>query len=318
MKSEHKAILAAAEKDGMLPMEKDAALIVHDMVQATRKQMARYEVGYNKMTEKQQDTVLADLADAFKETALIVARMIASAGTPSISMTCKDMKISNGTLTGIVSSAEQHFNDLISKVQDKSEVLIVLYEREYSDALDNIQSDKDQRTLPLGDDDPKAKSPRSTKAKAKEEDKPIEIPEGMLNQAREFVTGQQNATFGGLQNFLMIDIRKADAIFKLLEGEGVVRYEGDEKTGNYVLVRASDFLAEETVGQAPERNFNELCALVRAKVIESGQVSVGALTVAFDASVEDIEQAIDALEMDGVVSEEDDLGGRTVLMVPAE
>ena len=318
MKSEHKAILAAAEKDGMLPMEKDAALIVHDMVQATRKQMARYEVGYNKMTEKQQDTVLAELADAFKETALIVARMIASAGTPSISMTCKDMKISNGTLTGIVSSAEQHFNDLISKVQDKSEVLIVLYEREYSDALDNIQSDKDQRTLPLGDDAPKTKASRSTKAKAKEEDKPIGIPEGMLNQAREFVVGQQNATFGGLQNFLMIDIRKADAIFKLLEGEGVVRYEGDEKTGNYVLVRASDVLAEEAVGKSPERNFNELCALVKAKVIESGQVSVGALTVAFDASVEDIEQAIDALEMDGVVSEEDDLGGRTVLIVPAE
>lgn len=318
MKSEHKAILAAAEKEGMLPMEKDAALIVHDMVQATRKQMARYEVGYNKMTEKQQDTVLAELADAFKETALIVARMIASAGTPSISMTCKDMKISNGTLTGIVSSAEQHFNDLISKVQDKSEVLIVLYEREYSDALDNIQSDKDQRTLPLGDDAPKTKAPRSTKAKAKEEDKPIEIPEGMLNQAREFVTGQQNATFGGLQNFLMIDIRKADAIFKLLEGEGVVRYEGDEKTGNYVLVRSSDIQAEEAGAPAPERNFNELCDLVRAKVIESGQVSVGALTVAFDASVEDIEQAIDALEMDGVVSEEDDLGGRTVLMVPAE
>ena len=318
MKSEHKAILAAAEKDGMLPMEKDAALIVHDMVQATRKQMARYEVGYNKMTEKQQDTVLADLAEAFKETALIVARMIASAGTPSISMTCKDMKISNGTLTGIVSSAEQHFNDLISKVQDKSEVLIVLYEREYSDALDNIQSDKDQRTLPLGDEAPKIKAPRSTKAKAKEEDKPIQIPEGMLNQAREFVTGQQNATFGGLQNFLMIDIRKADAIFKLLEGEAVVRYEGDEKTGNYVLVRSSDALAEEAVTTAPERNFNELCALVKAKVIESGQVSVGALTVAFDASVEDIEQAIDALEMDGVVSEEDDLGGRTVLMVPAE
>lgn len=313
MKSEHKAILAAAEKDGMLPMEKDAALIVHDMVQATRKQMARYEVGYNKMTEKQQDTVLAELADAFKETALIVARMIASAGTPSISMTCKDMKISNGTLTGIVSSAEQHFNDLISKVQDKSEVLIVLYEREYSDALDNIQSDKDQRTLPLGDDATKTKAPRNSKAKAKEEEKPIEIPEGMLNQAREFVVGQQNATFGGLQNFLMIDIRKADAIFKLLEGEGVVRYEGDEKTGNYVLVRASDTRAEEAVEQAPERNFNELCALVKAKVIESGQVSVGALTVAFDASVEDIEQAIDALEMDGVVSEEDDLGGRTVL-----
>lgn len=318
MKSEHKAILAAAEKDGMLPMEKDAALIVHDMVQATRKQMARYEVGYNKMTEKQQDTVLAELAEAFKETALIVARMIASAGTPSISMTCKDMKISNGTLTGIVSSAEQHFNDLISKVQDKSEVLIVLYEREYSDALDNIQSDKDQRTLPLGDDAPKTKAPLSTKAKAKEEDKPIEIPEGMLNQAREFVTGQQNATFGGLQNFLMIDIRKADAIFKLLEGEGVVRYEGDEKTGNYVLVRYSDVLAEEPGTPSPERNFNELCALVKAKVIESGQVSVGALTVAFDASVEDIEQAIDALEMDGVVSEEDDLGGRTVLVVPAE
>lgn len=319
MNSAQKAVVSAAKKDGLSPMEIASELMNHDITEVVLGFMRKREVAFNKLSESEQDSVIQELGSELKKITSTACRVINANGVETVGATLKSLKIDGKlTATMVIDGDEPNRHVLTDKAHDKSSILIVLYPNDYSQGMGAHQGEKDQKSLPLGEDAPKIKAPRNSKSKAKEEDKPIEIPEGMLNQAREFVTGQQNATFGGLQNFLMIDIRKADAIFKLLEGEGVVLYEGDEKTGNYVLVRASDSPAEEELAAAPERNFNELCALVKAKVIESGQVSVGALTVAFDASVEDIEQAIDALEMDGVVSEEDDLGGRTVLMAPAE
>lgn len=334
MKLEHKIIIEAADKEGILPMEKCSRLVVHDLVQATRKQMARYEVGYNKMTEKQQDAVLADLEAAYKDLALVVARTIASAGTPSVLMTLKDMKIAKTcTVTGTVEGNEKFFNELISKAQDKSEVLIVLYERQYEDALDNIQSDKDQKSLPLDGDD---KSTKKTKAspKAKADKKPIEIPVKQLTDARDFVTIQQNASIKGLQNLLKCGYERADAILKVLEGEGIVVWSGDDVNGQYELVRnkptppddASDDAASSEEGNdstptgAGTVSFDTIDELtddlydkIKAKVIADQSVSAGALSVAFDCEFEVAELAIERLETEGVVGEEDDMGGREVL-----
>lgn len=238
MKAEHRIIIEAAEKEGLSPCEKDARLVVHDMVNATRKAMCKYEVGYNKMTEKQQDAVLGDLEAAFKELALIIARTIASGGTPAISMTLKDMKISNGTVTGIVDGSDKHFNDLISKVQDKSEVMVVLYERQYADAMDAIQSDKDQRSLPLDDKAPAGKKPSAAKGKGKAAtETKIELTPKLVTDGRDFVTLQQNATIAGLQNFLKIGFAKAEALLKLYEGEGIVKFVGTDAEGQYEIVR---------------------------------------------------------------------------------
>lgn len=238
MKAEHKIIIAAAEKDGLSPCEKDARLVVHDMVNATRKAMAKYEVGYNKMTEKQQDAVLGDLEADYKELALIIARTIASGGTPAIKMVLKDMKISNGTVTGIVDGSDKHFNELISKVQDKSEVMVVLFERQYADAMDAIQSEKDQRSLPLDEKAPTGKKPAAAKGKgnAVTETK-IELTPKLVTDGRDFVTIQQNASIAGLQNHLKIGFAKAEALLKLYEGEGLVTFVGTDETGQYELVR---------------------------------------------------------------------------------
>lgn len=309
MSPEHRAIIALAEKEGLSPCEKDARLVVHDMVNATRKAMQKYEVGYNKMTEKQQDAVLGDLEAAFKDLALTVARTIASGGTPAISMTLKDMKISNGTVTGIVDGSDANFNNLIAKVQDKSEVMVVLYERQYADAMDAIQSDKDQRSLPLESESkpkPKAKREGSATSAAALAKKAIEIPPKLLADAREFVTVQQNATYAGLQNKLSIGMEKAMAILAKLEEEGVVKFVGDEKTGEYQLVRAPKAEATELTPELYEK--------IKAKVIADQRVSIGGLAVAFDVETDLIESAIEELVADGVVSDSDaEAGERTVL-----
>lgn len=326
MKEAHKAIMARAAKEGLLPSELAAELVVHDLVNAARAQMSRYEVGYNKMTEKQQDTVLAELQDNFKGTAEIIGRILASAGTASVKMTCKDMKISNGTLTGIVSSAEQHFNALISKVQDKSEVLVVLYEREYSEALDGIQSEKDQKSLPLDDNKPAKKERASTGsatsagALAK---KATELPPKLLEDARAFIRDQQVCTVSGIQNGLKIGAVKATAVLDQMAAEGIVVFVGDEKKGEYKLNRVqADKAPEEASGSglsfdgddAPaDKMTEELYEKIRAHVETTKKVSPGAIGVTFDISEELVEEAMQRLEDDGVITEENDMGMRSVV-----
>jgi len=312
MSPEHRAIIALAEKEGLSPCEKDARLVVHDMVIATRKAMQKYEVGYNKMTEKQQDAVLGDLETAYKDLALTVARTIASGGTPAISMTLKDMKISNGTVTGIVDGSDANFNNLIAKVQDKSEVMVVLYERQYADAMDTIQSDKDQRALPLDGEEkpnaPKAKRDGKATSAAQLAKTAIEIPPKLLADAKDFVVIQQNCKLSAVQNHLKIGIDKAKAVLAKLEEQGVVKFVGDEKNGEYELVRAPK---SEPVELTPE-----LYAKIKTKVIADQRVSIGGLAVAFDVETDLIELAIEELDSDGVVSESDpETGERTVLQL---
>lgn len=329
MNHEHKAIIEAAEKEGLLPMERCARLVVHDMVKATRAQMARYEVGYNKMTEKQQDAVLGELEAAFTELSLTVARTIASAGTPSVLMTLKKITIdTKSVITGTVEGNEKYFNELIAKAQDKSEVVLVLYERQYADAMDDIQSDKDQKSLPLeGDGTPAKKAKAAPKAKA--DKKPIDIPAKQLTDARDFVTFQQNASIKGLQNLLKCGYERADAILKVLEGEGLVAWVGDDVNGQYELVRRSSAPSSEPTEAAGKPTDDEIKASavsfdtvdeltddlydkIKAKVIADQSVSAGALSVAFDCEFEVAELAIERLETEGVVGEEDDMGNRTV------
>lgn len=335
MKQEHKAIMSRAAKEGLLPSELAAELVVHDLVSAARAQMSRYEVGYNKMTEKQQDAVLAELQENFKGTAEIIGRVLASAGTASVRMTCKDMKISNGTLTGIVSSDEQHFNSLISKVQDKSEVLVVLYEREYSEALDGIQSEKDQKSLPLDESSPasgakktekgpRVSSPTSAGELAK---KATELPPKLLQDARDFITDQQVCTVSGIQNGLKIGAVKATAVLDQMATEGLVVFVGDSKSGEYQLKRdkapaidpVDESIADLTFDGADDSTddaalTDELYDKIKAYVIKSGKFSVGSVlvTLGIDSDIV-VEQAAQRMETEGVLTEENEAGIRTLV-----
>lgn len=313
MRADHKVIMEKAKKDGMLPMQLAAELLVHDLVEATRKQMSRYEVGYNKMTEKQQDAVLADLQDAYKGIAEIAARVIAGAGTPTIVMTLKDMKIAKScTVTGTVEGHEKYFNELIAKAQDKSEVLIVLYERQYDDALDNIQSDKDQKSLNLGDGGKAGKKP----AAAKPAEKKIELTPGLIEHAKEFVIKFQNATVAGLQNQLKIDIDKAKTLHVELEKLGILTEPDDN--GERKLIRPD---ADAPAAAEPQNSGDPMATIddetyvkVKAKVIADKRISVGFLQAEFALGEEQALAAIARLEADGVVGEENELGGRAVLV----
>lgn len=318
MKLEHKAIMARAAKDGLLPCEMAAELVLHDMVQACKTQMELHEVGMRKMSEKQQDAVLATLQDNLKGTALTIARIIAGAGTAAVEMTLKDLKVSNGQLTGIVKSTEAHFNDLISKVQDKSDVLIVLYERDYFDALDNIQSEKDQKSLALEDDKPAKKPATKGKTKAAADvAASIALDPVMMEKAIKFIEDVRTPTIAGIQNVLSIGFQKAEAVLAELARLGNIVAEED---GSYSMPKASKSDAK----RREEAGLNETGLLIakldedlyqeiKAGVIEKQSVSMIAITIKHGVTDEVAEEAIDRMELEGVVTIEDDMGGRDVI-----
>lgn len=321
MSAAHKALIAKAEADGLLPMERDASLIVHDMVNITRAQMARYEVGYNKMTEKQQDAVLGELADGYKALALTMARTLASAGVHAVPMTLKDLKIANGTLTGIVDGSEQYFNELISKVQDKSEVLIVLYEREYDAALSHIESEKDQRPLDLeGDKTTKAKATRknaATKAADLAPAKEVKLTPKLIADGRDFVTIQQNATLAGIQNHLKIGIDKAEALLKLYEGEGLVKFVGTDQNGHYELVRASA-VKPEPLPVFDAATLEVMYSTACREVIKASSADDSVMRQVYGDDDNLIELALMRMEEDGIVSAPSKEGLRDVLTLPVD
>lgn len=343
MNLQQKAIIDQANKEGVLPCERDARLVVYSMVDATRKAMTKYEVGLNKMTQIQQDAVFADLEEAYKETALIIARTLASGSTPSVPFTLKDMKIANGTVTGLVNGSEKHFNELISKVQDKSEVLIVLYPRDYADAMDGIQGEKDQHSLPIDeepddkpakgakvDKTPRVSSPTSAANLAK---KATELPPKLLQDARDFITNQQVCTVSGIQNGLKIGAVKATAVLDQMAAEGLVAFVGDSKSGEYQLNRVKspvDKIIEKVdpVDEAiDDLTFDgeddstddavltdELYAKIKAHVVKTGKFSVGSVLVTLDiANDQIVEQAAERMELEGLLTEENEAGIRTLV-----
>ncbi|MCY1453999.1 hypothetical protein D9M71_710310 [compost metagenome] len=52
---------------------------------------------------------------------------------------------------------------------------------------------------------------------------------------------------------------------------------------------------------------------IKAKVLADKKVSIGAISVAMDADAAIVEEAIERLELEGVVTEENELGVREVI-----
>ena len=332
MKYEHKAIIDAANREGKSPSEIAHELLGHDLLKAMVTAISKPAVAFSKMSEQQQQGVIEDLTRELVPAISTAIGVICSQNTHTVRIKLKNVAIGKKwKIVGEADSTEEFLHELADKTQDQSDVLIVLHERDYLQGLDGIKGEKDQKDLPLDSDKPKDKKPRATKAK--DEPKPIELPPGQIDQAEEFVRQFQNTSVAGLQNHLKINFDRGQALLAALEDRGVVT--APDEQGNRKLIRDqaaaetdTDSSASDTETQADvssdghhlETDANgfvimsdELVALATARVRKDGKVSKGALAVTYDLDDTVADQLIDRLELDGVISPEDDLGGRAVL-----
>lgn len=236
MNSSQRAVVAQAKKDGLTPMEVAAELMNHDITEVILGLMRKREVAFNKLGEKEQDSVIQEIGTELKKITATAARVINSQGVECVQAKMKSLKIDGKlTATMVIEGDEPNRHVLTDKTHDKSDILIVLYSNNYNEGMSAHVGEKDQKALDL-DSTEKAKKPRATKATA---EKKIELTPKMITDARDFVTIQQNASIAGLQNFLHVGFDKAEALLKLFESEGLVKFVGTDKSGQYEIVRAS-------------------------------------------------------------------------------
>lgn len=350
MNPAQRAALELAQKNGLTPMEQSAEFMLHDLTQACLNILRTQKKVFSDLGEQQQDALIREISDKLKKTVYLAADILLGSEVVRVPMLLQDFKAAKDMkLTGIIESDHPGRFALMDKAHEKAKVTILIQDMDYFAGMSNIQADKDQKALDLasGDEKPAAtgkkdETPRVTDPKPKTE-KPVKIPPKTLDQAREFVIIQQNGTLAGLQNFLKCDITKARAIHALLQEEGlltapvndredrdIVRKEevqqeqqsdqqpgGGQKFNDFedLHTDAKDIQVVDGDSQAPKADLtDDIYAQIMVLVIERQSASLSTITTALGVTDEVASDALDRLEMEGVVSEEDDLGGRSVLM----
>lgn len=340
MKYEHKAIIDAAVRDGKSPSELAKELLGHDLLKAMVTSISKPAVAFSKMTEQQQEALIDELKTELVPAVAVAIGVIVSQNTHTVRMKLKKMAVGKDyQITGQVDKTQDFIHELMDKTHDQSDVLIVLHERDYLQGFDAIKGEKDQKPLPLDEAGTKDKTPRTGKAKSAGEiaAKVIELPPKLVEDCIAFVRNIQTATHAGIQNQFKINFEKAEALLVELENQGVVTEK--DKDGNRTLVRvkAAPAVADGMTLATKEEFADKLTAAAaevaamttaadltdeiyekaKAKVIKDQEVSMGGLAVAFDLTDEQASDFIDRLELEGVISEADDLGGREVFELPA-
>lgn len=324
MNAQQRAVVSAAKKDGLNPMEIAAELMNHDITEVVLGLMRKREVAFNKLSEKDQDAVIAEIGFELKKITATAARVINSQGVEAVKATMKSLKIDGKlTATMVIDGDEPNRHVLTDKTHDKSDILIVLYPNNYSEGMSAHQGERDQKPLDLEPEEgaAPAKKPRGNTKKAGDVAKAIEIPPKLLADAIEFVTGQQNTTYAGLQNKLGIGLQKAERLFELMAEQGYVKFVGDAKDGQYELVRnsvpsveanESELPQEENASAAPVDEpvtelTDDLYDRIAAKAREKGSVSAASIAISFGIDLEIAEKAFDRMELDGVIDGEGNL-----------
>jgi DNA segregation ATPase FtsK/SpoIIIE-like protein len=317
MKYEHKAIIDAATREGKLPMEKARELMGHDLLKAMVTTISGHAVAFKNMSEQQQDSAIQEMTkdlEAAIDTAIL---MISSQATKTVRMKLKKVAIGKKwQIVGEAEGDEEYLHELADKTQDQSDVLVLLYERDYLQGLDAIRGEKDQKSLPLdAGSEPKKLAKATAKKTAKAEQKDIILDQAIIDRGRSFVAEFKNASIAGLQSQLKIGYEKADAILKVLAGEGLVAWAGTEESGQYELVRNKDADAK-ALPVYDDATLEVFYATAVKAVIKATSADDSVLRPIYGDDDNLIEQALMRMEDDGIVSPSSPEGLRDVLTLP--
>lgn len=149
MKTEHKGIIERAKLLDTPPSMLAHELLVHDLVNAGLFELKNLHSPYGKLNEGQQQEVIDRLTEAAEEAVMTAIAIISSRNVTTIPMMMKEVKFNSKqlTLTSIVDAKDPNRHDLIDSAGHLC--LLVMAPDDYSDGLDFIQPDRDQKEFPL-------------------------------------------------------------------------------------------------------------------------------------------------------------------------
>lgn len=321
-----RAVVAAAKKEGCSPCEIAAELLGHDLLEVMLDQMRKRQVAFTKLSEQEQDAVIAEMQAGLKTAVSLASRVINAQGVETVRAKLKALKIDGKlTATMIIEGDEPNRHVLTDKAHDKSDILIVLYPNSYSEGMSAFQGEKDQKELVLDQSNeaggalaPKAaRKNAATKASDLAPAKEVKLTPKLIADGRDFVTIQQNATLAGIQNHLKIGIDKAEALLKLYEGEGLVKFVGTDQNGHYELVRASA-VNPEPLPVFDAATLEVMYSTACREVLNASSADDSVMRQVYGDDDNLMELALMRMEEDGIVSEPSKEGLRDVLKLPVD
>ena len=281
MNLQEKELIEQARMMNVPAHEFSAKFIARDLVDATLTAVRKH----CKLKENQEGKLIDELNDAVKELISAAVVVIAAAGTSAITCTMKSfMGTGKGMRVVLDTDAEDPQRHKITD-NVNHRVLMILTPDEYYGALDSNKPQKDQADLPLegsGESD--------------------EVPEGedsLYGDAVNFVIKSRRASISAVQRELKIGYNRAARLIETMELNGIVT---PMNTNG----------AREVVGEAEPVSPYELAFI---HVTNGGEISAKAIQVAAGVKRKDVTDIILALASNGIISDPDEEGLRTLIPV---
>ncbi|MCY1482344.1 Ftsk gamma domain protein [compost metagenome] len=309
MKLKHKELIEQARMMGIPAHEFAASFITRDLVAHCLDVLRKADKPFKNLTEQQQGKVIDDLTVTTKDLVEAAVAVIAAKGTSAIGLALKSVLFSGKTLrvVGDVDANDPQRHALTDTVNQRA--LLVLVEDEYYDALDSNKPERDQQDLPLPESDASAVD----SAPAEPALSPYDLAYGFVLNGGEISPKAIGAAAGVKRKEV------AELILQLAEN-GVIS--GPDEDGHRTLLlapqtdaapaaEASPAKTPDTKSAAPTLDDDQYADAVLL-VQREQKVSISFLKSELAIDEDTAEAFIARMEVDGVVSEENDMGGRSV------
>lgn len=285
MDLKEKELIEQARMMGVPAHEFSEKFIARDLVEAAMTAVRKN----TKLKENQEAKLIDDLNDAVKGIISSAVAVIAANGRSAIVTTVKSVMVAGKTIRVVsdVDTSDPQRHALTDTVNHRA--LLVLAPDEYYDALDSNKPQKDQADLPL-DSGPNDEYQSND-----------DIPDGddpLYGEAVQFVIESLRASISAVQRKLKIGYNRAARMIEEMERDGIIT----EMNTNG---------AREVIG-APQEPVSAY-ELAFIHVTNGGEISPKAIQNAAGIKRKDVADIILTLAANGIISEPDDDGVRTLI-----
>lgn len=280
-----KELIEQARMMGVPANEFAAKFITRDLVEATLNAVRKH----CKLKENQEGKLIDQLNEDVKQLITAAVAVIAAAGTSAITCTMKSYMGTGKSLRVVLDTDgdDPQRHALTDRVNNR--VLLVLAPDEYYGAMDSNKPQKDQADLPLdGSGEPQDE----------------EFDHGndpLYLDAVNFVKESRHASISAIQRHLKIGYNRAARMIESMELHGFVTPMNSNGSREVIAV------AEEPTSPY------ELAFIY---VTNGGEISAKAIQAAAGVKRKDVTDIILALASNGIISEPDEEGLRT--LIPAD
>ncbi len=219
MKVEHRDAIERAKLHGVEPMVLAHQLMVHDLVEAALLELRNIKTPFSRLNEEDQQEVIDRLTEQAQDVVCTAIGIISSRSVDTIPIKIADSKFKEKsiTVTGVVDAQDPNRHGLIDLSGKLA--LLVLAPNDYSEGIDGVRAERDQRELPLSASEIVADM--GLERHQDEEELP-DGPDSLFDEAVAFVRSSRRASISAVQRHLKIGYNRAARMIEQMEAEGVV------------------------------------------------------------------------------------------------